>query len=430
MPLFSWEHPTFSSWGTDRLPASLTNVSAKEYFYGIVLSGEKAQYRDGSYLQNPLLRRGIEVASKDKSDLLLVVDSDDSQRKLLSSMLLSQGYRCLVGSNAGQAMEIIENHDVALVLLASNMCGKSSFQLLREMKAKGSDTSVIVVADVKDVDFAIESVKAGAYDFLTKPVHPVLAGLSIRRALETKRLEFLTRDYVRTLELKVSERTRDLSQNLAKIKSASIDTILRLSRAAECKDEDTGSHVDRMSRYTAFVAERMGLPDSYVETILYASSMHDIGKIGIPDSILLKAGKLTPEEWAIMKRHTVMGAKILDGAEAEVVKLGGVIALSHHEKWNGTGYPFGFKGEDIPLSGRITAIADVFDSLTSKRVYRTDDFSPDETFKIIEQSVGLQFDPAVFTAFKAAWPDIVAEQERFQRLDSSRRETARISLTP
>ena len=269
----------------------------------------------------------------------------------------------------------------------------------------------------------------GAYDFITRPTNPVLVSLSVRRALEKRLLEFQSQDYRQTLDSRVTERTRDIAQTLAKIKSASIDTIMRLSRAAEYKDEDTGSHVERMSRYTAYVAERMRLPDSYVETMLYASSMHDIGKIGIPDRILLKPGKLTPEEWEVMKQHTVIGARILDGAEAEIVKLGGVIALSHHEKWNGTGYPFGFKGEDIPLSGRIAAIADVFDSLTSKRVYRADDFSPNETFRIIEQSVGVQFDPAVFAAFKAAWPDIIAEQERFSRLESSRREaTNRQSL--
>ncbi|PPD58765.1 HD domain-containing phosphohydrolase [Dehalogenimonas etheniformans] len=363
------------------------------------------------------------MATAGKGEILLVVDGDDGQRKILSSMLLSEGYHCLVSSNAAQAMELVENHEVALAFLATNLCGKSGFQLLREIKAKGTDTSVIIVADAKDVDFAIQSVKSGAYDFVTRPVNPVLLGLSIRRALETRRLESLAFDNKRSLESKVAERTRDLSQNLAKIKSASIDTIMRLSRAAEFKDEDTGSHIERMSRYTAIVADRMGLPDAYVESMLYASSMHDIGKIGIPDSILLKSGKLSSEEWEVMKRHTIIGAKILDGAEAEVVRLGGIIALSHHEKWNGTGYPFGFKGEDIPLSGRIAAIADVFDSLTSKRVYRADDFTADETFRIIEQSVGVQFDPAVFTAFKAAWPDIVSEQERFRRLDSSRRET-------
>ncbi|APV44486.1 putative two-component system response regulator [Dehalogenimonas formicexedens] len=363
------------------------------------------------------------MAPTGRGEILLIVDGDDGQRKVLSSMLISEGFHCLVSSTAAQAMEFVETHEIALAFLATNLCGKSGFQLLREIKSRGTDTSVIMVADSRDVEFAIQSVRSGAYDFVTRPLNPVLLGFCLRRALETRRLEFMAAESKRSLDSKVAERTRELSQNLAKIKSASIDTIMRLSRAAEFKDEDTGSHIERMSRYTAIVADRMGLPDPYVESMLYASSMHDIGKIGIPDSILLKSGKLTPDEWEVMKRHTIIGAKILDGAEAEVVRLGGIIALSHHEKWNGTGYPFGFKGEDIPLSGRIAAIADVFDSLTSKRVYRTDDFTPEETFRIIEQSVGVQFDPTVFAAFKAAWPVIVAEQERFRRLESSRRET-------
>ena len=360
------------------------------------------------------------MVAANKSEILLVVDSDEPQRRLLSNILLSQGRRCLVSDNGIHAMETVESRDIDVVLLAINLAGRSGVQILQEIRAKNSETPIIMVAEAKDTETAIQCVRLGAYDFVTRPLNPALVEICIRRALEKRRLEYQTGEYRQTLESKVAERTRDLTQNLAKIKSASVDTILRLSRAAEYKDEDTGSHIERMSRYTAFVAERMGLSDAYVESMLYASSMHDIGKIGIPDSILLKPGKLTAEEWEVMKQHTVMGAKILDGAEAEVVKLGSVIALSHHEKWNGTGYPFGFKGEDIPLSGRIAAIADVFDSLTSKRVYRVDDFAPGETFRIIEQSVGLQFDPAVFAAFKAAWPDILAEQERFRRLESCR----------
>jgi putative two-component system response regulator len=356
----------------------------------------------------------------EKSKVVLVVESDESQRRILSGLMLSQGYRCIVSENGIHAMETIESRDLDVIFLAIRLAGRSGVQLLQEIRAKNSEIPIIMVTDPRDADTAIQCIHMGAYDFIIRPLNPVLVEISIRRALEKRLLEFQTRDYRQSLDSKVAERTRDLTQNLARIKSASVDTIIRLSRAAEYKDEDTGSHIERMSRYTAFVAERMGLSDAYVESILFAASMHDIGKIGIPDSILLKPGKLTAEEWEVMKQHTVMGAKILDGAEAEVVKMGSVIALSHHEKWNGSGYPFGFKGEDIPLSGRIAAIADVFDSLTSKRVYRADDFSPNETFRIIEQSVGIQFDPAVFSAFKAAWPDIVAEQERFRRLDSSR----------
>jgi putative two-component system response regulator len=362
------------------------------------------------------------MAISKQRDLLLVVGDEAPILGQLITRLHAEGYQGLIGANGVQTREIIDSHDVALVLLDITHPGKSSPRIVREIKDVSPDTAVIAVADTKDAAGAIECVRNGAYDFVTKPLNLDLVVFAVRRALETRKLALEVRDNRQLMERTVTERTRDLAQTLAKAKSASIDTIIRLSRAAEYKDTDTGSHIERMSRYTAFVAERMGLPDAYCETMMYAASMHDIGKIGIPDSILLKPGKLTDAEWDIMKQHTIIGARILDGAEAEAVKLGASIAISHHEKWNGTGYPLGLKGENIPLSGRIAAIADVFDSLTSKRAYRKDDFSPNETFKVIEQSVGVQFDPAVFAAFKAAWPDIVAEQERFHRLDACRRQ--------
>ena len=364
------------------------------------------------------------MSMPNKRDILLVADDEEPVRKLLITRLSAEGYRCLAAANTIEAMGIITCQDVALVFLDINLAGWTGLQVFQEIRAESPDTAVIMVADNKDADSAVRCVKLGAYDYVTKRFSLEGVVQSARRALEKRRLELTNREYQRTLELRVNERTKDLTQALARIKTASVDTIIRLSRAAEYKDEDTGSHIQRMSRYTAFVAERMGMSDTYVESILYAATMHDIGKIGIPDSILLKPGKLSDEEWSIMKQHTIIGARILDGAEAEVLKLGATIAISHHEKWNGTGYPFGLKGEDIPLSGRITAIADVFDSLTSKRAYRKDDFTPNETFKIIEQSVGMQFDPTVFAAFKAGWQDILAEHDGFRRLDACRRQEA------
>ena len=360
------------------------------------------------------------MAKVNRREFLLVIDGEESTRCLLTARLRNEGYVCQATGNGVEAMELVLNQDVAGVLLDLNLPHELGFRLLKEITAGSPDTAVIIATDMKNTDVAIRFVRQGAYDYVTKPFNLEDVILTARRALAQRHLELEHRDCQQTLELRVSERTRDLTHALAKLKSASIDTIMRLSRAAEYKDEDTGSHIERMSHYAAFVAERMGLPDPYVESILYASAMHDIGKIGIPDSILLKPDRLTDAEWSVMKQHTVIGARILEGGEAEVIKLGAAIAISHHEKWNGTGYPFGLKGEDIPVSGRIAAIADVFDSLTSKRAYRRDDFSPNETFKIIEQSVGVQFDPSVFAAFKAAWPDILSEHERFRRIEASR----------
>jgi HD-GYP domain-containing protein (c-di-GMP phosphodiesterase class II) len=189
------------------------------------------------------------------------------------------------------------------------------------------------------------------------------------------------------------------------LKQAYLDTIFRLSVAAEFRDTDTAVHIKRMSEYSAAIAAAFPLPPERVEQILYASPMHDIGKIGVSDRILLKPGKLTDEEFAEMKKHTTIGAAILEGAEAPILKLSHEIALAHHEKWDGSGYPYGQKGEDIPLSARIVAVADVFDALTSQRCYKSA-FSFDKAVSMIEEGAGKHFDPACVEAFRRAMPKI------------------------
>ena len=203
-----------------------------------------------------------------------------------------------------------------------------------------------------------------------------------------------------------------------KVKAASLDTIYRLSRAAEYRDEETGAHIQRMSRYSAAVAGQMGLDDHMVENILYAAPMHDIGKIGIPDRILLRPGKLDPDEWDIMKQHTTIGAKILAGSDAEFIRLGGVIALTHHERWDGKGYPKGLKGSEIPLVGRITAIADVLDARISKRPYN-EAFPVEKSLAIIRENRGSHFDPEVADAFFAISDEILAIKKKYPSLGES-----------
>ena len=196
------------------------------------------------------------------------------------------------------------------------------------------------------------------------------------------------------------------------LKEAYLDTIFRLSVAAEYKDDDTAVHIHRMSRYSAILAEGLGLSFAEVESIRYASPMHDIGKLGVPDSILMKPGKLTPAEFKEMQNHTVFGAKILENAKAELLKVSETIALTHHEKWDGSGYPRGMKGEAIPLSGRIVALADVFDALTTKRCYKPA-FSLEESMKIIKEGTGRHFDPQVVLAFNNSIEKILAVKAQF-----------------
>lgn len=197
------------------------------------------------------------------------------------------------------------------------------------------------------------------------------------------------------------------------LKEANYDTIFRLSVAAEYRDQDTSFHLKRMSHYSKIIAKYMGFSEADQETILYASPMHDVGKIGIPDAILLKPGKLTSEERHIMERHPIIGAEILGGSDSVILQKSAIIALSHHEKFDGSGYPNGTKGTDIPIEGRIVALADVFDALTSRRVYK-DAWSLDRVFELVAEGRGQHFDPDVIDAFYAGQADVMAIYERYQ----------------
>lgn len=208
-----------------------------------------------------------------------------------------------------------------------------------------------------------------------------------------------------------------LNEQYLETKAAHLDTIYRLSLAAEYRDQETGDHIKRLSRYSAVVADRMGLKPTEVELILYASPMHDVGKIGIPDSILLKPGKLTEEEFEIIKSHTVIGARILEDSQSEVIRYAQVIALNHHEKWNGQGYPHGLKKAKTPLPARIVGLIDVFDALTTKRPYK-EAYPLKLACDIIEKERGQSFDPDVVDAFTGAMETILDVRREYQATET------------
>jgi len=231
--------------------------------------------------------------------------------------------------------------------------------------------------------------------------------------------ELRLKDYNRRLEYEVELRTSELSRALIEIKrtndgliKAQTETIFRLARAAEYRDEDTAAHINRMSNYTYIIARRLKLDTIFCDLIKVSSIMHDVGKIGVPDNILLKKGKLTPDEYDVIKEHTLIGYKILEGSESEVLKMSERIALYHHEKWNGLGYPYGLKNTSIPLEARITAMADVFDALTTKRVYKPA-FAVETAIAMIQNDVGTHFDPTVADAFMGAIDEILQVKQRF-----------------
>jgi putative two-component system response regulator len=344
---------------------------------------------------------------------VLVVDDEPVIRHILRQRFLAEGYDCEEAANAEEALSKLASDSAELVVLDINMPGKSGVELLPEVKHLYPDTVIIMATALADTTTAINCMRGGAYDYLVKPFNLDEVAIIAQRGLEKRRLELENRDYQQYLEKMIAERTAELGQAVGKIKLASLDTIHRLARAAEYKDENTGAHIQRISQYSALIARKMGLGDNEVENILYAAPMHDVGKIGIPDNILLKAGSLGADEWEIMKKHTVIGAEILRGSEAEFIRLAEVIALTHHEEWDGSGYPQGLKGTEIPLAGRIVAIADVFDALTSNRPYKTS-HSVEESMNIIREKRGTQFDPDVVDAFFAVKDEILATREKYR----------------
>lgn len=345
---------------------------------------------------------------------ILVVDDEDRNLRLMEAMLLPLGYQVILARDGQEAMTKVNEASPDVILLDIVMPRMDGFEVARRLRAhdKTRTVPIVMVTALGEITDRVRALEAGADDFLTKPVDKTELIARINSSLKVKAYNDHMCNYQQTLEAEVANRTEELRQAIERVKLASLDTIYRLSRAAEYRDEDTGAHVKRMSHYAAAVAHKMRLDDSFVESILYAAPMHDVGKIGIPDHILLKPGKLDPEEWQIMKQHTIIGAQILAGSDAETIRVAEVIALSHHERWDGGGYPKGLKGSEIPLAGRIAAIADVFDALTSKRPYK-EPFSIEKSFNIIRQERARHFDPEVTDNFLAIKDELLAIKDRF-----------------
>lgn len=344
---------------------------------------------------------------KDGTWKILIVDDEPNNLKLLGQ-ILRDTYKLSFATDGIKALDIARKVSPDLVLLDIMMPDMDGYEVCRQLKKipQTAKTPVIFVSAMREMEDERLGFEVGGVDYITKPLSApiVQARVATHLALYDQSL---------VLEKKVGKRTSQLKQAFEELESYALDSIFRLTRAAEYKDEDTGAHIQRMSKYSAAVAREMGYNEQQVRTILYAAPLHDVGKIGIPDRILTKPGKLDDKEWVIMKQHTVFGARILKDAKADYLKLGETIALTHHEKWDGSGYPNGLAGEKIPESGRIVAIADVFDALSSKRPYK-DAFSIEKSFKIIEEGNGCHFDPSVVKAFFNITEEILAIKEKYQ----------------
>jgi putative two-component system response regulator len=359
-------------------------------------------------------------AMSDQAQRILVVDDEPVNRELLEDMLVPLGYQVFQASDGETALKMVPETSPDVILLDIMMPNMDGFEVARRLRESGETQAIpiVMVTALQAVEDRIKALQAGANDFLSKPVDRIELQATVAAQVQVKAYHDHMKHYQQELETEVARRTEELHLALDSLKQASLDTIMRLARAAEYKDEDTGTHILRMSAYSAAVARQLGLSDSVAQWILYAAPMHDVGKIGIPERILLKPGKLDPDEWDIMKQHTLIGGRILEGAKAGYLKLAEIIALTHHEKWDGSGYPRGLKGKAIPMAGQITAIADVFDALISKRPYK-EPFSVEKSFAIIKESSGSHFSPAIVDAFFAVTDEVLVIKEKYQDKDDS-----------
>jgi putative two-component system response regulator len=346
--------------------------------------------------------------------VILVVDDQPQNIELLEAYLVPRGYGIVKAANGKEALEKLSGNQIDLILLDVMMPGMDGFEVTRRVRQDNTLRliPIILVTALRETEDRVKGIEAGCDDFLSKPVDKMELLARVQSLLKVKAYNDLLSNYREELESEVTRRTEELKHALERIKAASLDTIYRLSMASEYKDEDTGTHIKRMSRYCAAIARRLGQDESIIESVLYAAPMHDLGKIGIPDRIILKPAKLDPVEWEIMKLHTVIGAKILKGSDAEFIKLGETIAQYHHEKWDGSGYPNGLKGIEIPIAGRIATIADVFDALTTKRPYK-EPISVEKSLVIINEGRGSHFDPDVVDAFFAIKDEILTIKEQY-----------------
>ncbi len=347
---------------------------------------------------------------------VMIIDDESINIEIVKAYLEEEGFENLIATTqASQAMDMLREHRPDIVLLDIKMPEISGLELLRMMRSDRDMMMIpaIVLTAANDPQVKLQALRLGASDFLAKPVDPSELTLRLENVLAVKAYQDHLADYSEKLERQVQIRTEELVHSRQ-------EAIHCLARAGEFRDDDTGRHVTRVGRYSALIAAELGFPQAAVDLIEQAAQLHDVGKIGIPDAILHKPGKLDPQEFEIiqehcnigrriinplsheesirLKTHTSVGLQIMGSTNSPVLRLASVIAATHHEKWDGTGYPKGLAGNAIPIEGRIVAVADVFDALSSARPYK-EAFPLDRCLKILADSRSKHFDPRVLDAF-------------------------------
>ncbi|MBI5969845.1 MAG: response regulator [Deltaproteobacteria bacterium] len=348
---------------------------------------------------------------------ILVADDDKFYLKIFSDLIAELGHDSLTVENGLEALEKVKDYRPDLVISDVVMPGMDGFELTKRLKHDPLTMyiPVLIITSLTDRESKVKGLDIGADELLSKPIDESEFRIRIKNMLKVKRYENFLVEHGKRLEGEVLNKDAQLHDAFEKIRNGYVETVYRLTLAAEYRDKETGGHIKRISLYSQILARYLGLPESKVESIFFASPMHDVGKIGIPDAILLKKGRHTIEEFDVMKTHTTIGGAILRDSDSEILKTAQEIALTHHESWNGAGYPLGLKGTEIPISGRIVHVADVYDALRSKRPYK-EPFDHEITCSIMEAEI-YRFDPTVYKAF-------VDCRDEFKRLFDEHQEEA------
>jgi len=342
-----------------------------------------------------------------------VVDDDVFARDLACAVLEGAGHTCDVAGNAAEAMGVLSSGtEYALVLCDIRMPNVSGLDLARHIVAEHPATAAIMVTGVDDELTAETALAFGVFGYVVKPYRTIDLMSAVSNALRRRKAEMESRRTRDLLERRVEQRTKDLRDAVRQLQNAAgslrlsqEETMRRLARAIEFRSRETGDHIDRIGEYCALLGARLGLDPWRCGLLRMASSMHDVGKVAIPDRVLLKPGRLTVAEREEVKRHSLIGHEVLAGSRSEVLELAATIALTHHERWDGTGYPRGLAAEEIPLEGRIVAVADVFDALTHDRVYRTA-MPLQAALAVLRDGHGSHFDPVVLDCFFDALSEV------------------------
>lgn len=343
---------------------------------------------------------------------VLIIDDSDINQTLIKALVLKLGdCQPVLFDNPVKALEWCHDNVPDLVIvdyMMPEMDGLKFIAAFRGLHGR-NELPVLMITASDQRDIRYDALLGGANDFLTKPIDRVEFSARARNMLNLRQGQKYMANHVQELEVRVQERTRE-------IRNREKELIFRISRAAEFRDPETGAHIQRMAHFSAVIARGLDLDAKTQQLILEAAPMHDVGKIGIPDYILLKPGKLTHEEFEVMKNHAALGYELLKSSGSEILQAGAEIALSHHEKYDGSGYPKGLAGTKIPLLGRIVAVADVFDALTSERPYKRA-WALDAACKFLEDGRGAHFDPLCVEAFLAGWEDVLEIRQSFQDED-------------